>query len=104
MTRKRVKLDLDEFLPDAAQDGPDKETLIEKTDVVAAEHGFTSRETKKKKKKDPRGRPSKANIRQLTISSTVEDVKWFAEIRAEMGWTGGKLFAEMRAAFEQVQG
>lgn len=105
MTKKRVKLDLDEFAPGAAEEGPDKATLIAATDAVAAEHGFTSREAapeKPKRKTRRQGRPRIEGRRQITISSTDEMLEWFNDAREKMGWSGGKMFEEMRAAWEEA--
>jgi len=100
MSRKRVKLDLGEFQPDT-DDGPAVDDIIAGSNRAAEQHGFTSREGVPKPAKDPRGRKKRENVKQITISSTIEDFEWFAAERERMGWTGGRMFTTMRAAYEE---
>ena len=100
MSRKRVKLDLNEFQPDK-DGGTAVDDIIAGSNKAAEQHGFTSREGTPKPTKDPRGRKKRENIKQITISSTIEDFEWFAAERERMGWTGGRMFATMRDAYEE---
>lgn len=101
-TKKRGGLGLGDFKPTPKGGKPED---VEKSDAVARDQGFTSREereTHAEPARRPPGRPKKKQPRkQLNFVANLPDIEWFSELRDELGVNGAKLFSDMRAAYEK---
>ena len=92
----RTALELPEIKPRTKS----KPNTPKEADAVAAEHGFTSRETASTSKAPRRRSNATAFDATIGIRCTKADKARFNRLADKRGWPAGKLFSEMLKLYQ----